>query len=76
MATVNGVLVAIPPPDGYVVDFENPQRRSVTATYTICGVGMTLALFFMLQRLYVKIFIRNKFGVDDGMQNKKCGCRW
>ncbi|KAH6884932.1 hypothetical protein B0T10DRAFT_577330 [Thelonectria olida] len=65
MAEVNGVLVAIPPPDGYVVDFDNPQRNSVTATYVICGIGMTLALFFLLQRLYVKAFIRNTFGVDD-----------
>lgn len=69
MAEINGTLVALPPPEGYVVDFENPQRNSVTVTYVVSGVGMTLALFFLLQRLYVKIFVRNKFGIDDGMQH-------
>lgn len=66
MSVVDGVLVAIPPPEGYVVDFDNPQRTSVEATYVICGIGMTLALFFLFQRLYVKIFVRNNFGIDDG----------
>ncbi|KAI8721245.1 hypothetical protein NCS52_00571600 [Fusarium sp. LHS14.1] len=65
MSLVDGVLVAIPPPEGYVVDFDNPQRTSVEATYVICGIGMTLALFFLFQRLFVKLFVRNNFGIDD-----------
>ncbi|KAM5344600.1 hypothetical protein ACJ41O_013135 [Fusarium nematophilum] len=65
MAEINGTLVAIPPPEGYVVDFNNPQRQAVEATYVICGVGMSLALFFLFQRLYVKLFVRNNFGIDD-----------
>ncbi|KAL6356004.1 hypothetical protein LRP88_09589 [Fusarium phalaenopsidis] len=65
MSVVDGVLVAIPPPEGYVVDFDNPQRTSVEATYVICGIGMALALFFLFQRLYVKMFVRNNFGIDD-----------
>ncbi|KAF7556711.1 hypothetical protein G7Z17_g1234 [Cylindrodendrum hubeiense] len=32
MSEIDGVLVAILPPDGYVVDFDNPQRNSVGAT--------------------------------------------
>ncbi|KAK7415332.1 hypothetical protein QQX98_005976 [Neonectria punicea] len=65
MTEINGTLVAVEPPAGYIVDFDNPQRQAVTATYVICGVGMTLALFFLLQRLFVKIFIRSNFGIDD-----------
>ncbi|KAK4245711.1 hypothetical protein C7999DRAFT_33926 [Corynascus novoguineensis] len=35
--TVNGVPVVMPPPDGYVVDFDNPQRNSVTEAYWLFG---------------------------------------
>lgn len=66
MSIVNGVLVAIPPPEGYVVDFDNPQRNSVLTTYVVATVGMVLAAAFVAQRLYVKAFIRNKLGIDDG----------
>lgn len=66
MSIVNGVLVAIPPPEGYVVDFDNPQRNSVLTTYVVATVGMALAAAFVGQRLYVKAFIRNKLGIDDG----------
>ncbi|KAJ4157626.1 hypothetical protein NW754_009270 [Fusarium falciforme] len=45
-AVVNGVPVAIPPPEGYEVDFDNPQRNSVTAAYWLFGVGNFLALLF------------------------------
>ena len=43
MSIVNGVLVAIEPPEGYVVNFDNPQRNSVMTTYIVSGVGMLLA---------------------------------
>ncbi|KAH7354252.1 hypothetical protein B0T11DRAFT_342368 [Plectosphaerella cucumerina] len=67
MSIVNGVLVAIPPPEGYVVDFDNPQRNSVLTTYVVATVGMVLAAAFVAQRLYVKAFIRNKLGIDDAV---------
>lgn len=67
MAEVNGVLVAIPPPPDYVVNFDNPERNSVEAAYVIAAVGMSLSAFFVFQRFYVKIFIRKKLGFDDGM---------
>ncbi|KLU85267.1 hypothetical protein MAPG_04295 [Magnaporthiopsis poae ATCC 64411] len=66
-AIVNGVPVVMPPPPGYVVDFANPQRNSVEAAYTIGSIGMTLALFFVFQRFYVKLVIRKKVGLDDGL---------
>ncbi|KAH0841683.1 hypothetical protein FOPE_06805 [Fonsecaea pedrosoi] len=65
MAMVNGVLVAIPPPEGYVVDFENPQRRSLPAIYIIAGIGMFLALLFLAQRIYVRLRLFHALGLDD-----------
>lgn len=65
MPVVNGVPVLLPPPDGYVVDFDNPQRRSVKASYIVASIGMVISTFFMLQRLYVKSVLRNNLGVDD-----------
>lgn len=62
---VNGVPVAIPPPEGYVVDFDHPKRQSVLASYLISGIGLTISTAFMLQRLYVKRFLRNTLGFDD-----------
>lgn len=67
MAEINGTIVAIPPPEGYVVDFDNPERNSVAATYAVSSIGIIAAFLFLLQRLYVKAFIRNKLGIDDGM---------
>ncbi|KAE9583294.1 hypothetical protein CGMCC3_g1294 [Colletotrichum fructicola] len=65
MSNTSGVITALPAPEGYVVDFENPQRRDVVETYVVVGIGMFLALLFLLQRLYVKVVIRKKFGLDD-----------
>lgn len=67
MALVNGTMVAIPPPDGYVVDFDNPQRNSVEAAYAVSAVGLTLATMFVGQRLYVKGALRGTLGLDDCM---------
>lgn len=56
-AVVNGVLVTIPPPPGYV------------AAYATGSIGLALALFFVFQRFYVKVVIReekNKVGPEDG----------
>ncbi|KAF4962843.1 hypothetical protein FSARC_9086 [Fusarium sarcochroum] len=65
MAEINGTLVAVAPPEGYVVDFDNPLRNSVMGTYVVSGIGMSLAFFFIVQRLFVKIFVRGNFGIDD-----------
>jgi len=66
-AMVNGVPVALPPPPGYVVDFDNPARNSVTEAYWLFGVGNFMCLLFMLQRAYVKIFIHKRIQIEDGM---------
>ncbi|WQF82932.1 hypothetical protein CDEST_07946 [Colletotrichum destructivum] len=65
MFNTSGVTTALPAPEGYVVDFGNPQRRDVLETYVTLSVGMIVALFFLFQRMYVKIVIRKRFGVDD-----------
>ncbi|OBR08504.1 Integral membrane protein [Colletotrichum higginsianum IMI 349063] len=65
MFNTSGVTTALPAPEGYVVDFGNTQRRSVLETFVTLSVGVVLALLFPFQRLYVKIVIRKRFGVDD-----------
>ncbi|KAI4666660.1 hypothetical protein J4E85_006786 [Alternaria conjuncta] len=67
MATVNGVTTIIPPPDGYEVDFANPQRRLVTETYVVFIVENILALAFLGQRLYTKIRLMKQFQIDDAL---------
>ncbi|KAK4184089.1 hypothetical protein QBC35DRAFT_541191 [Podospora australis] len=63
--TVGGVPVVMPPPEGYVVDFDNPQRNSVTQAYWLFSVGNVLCLLFMLQHLYVRLFLRRQFKLED-----------
>lgn len=65
MALVNGVEVLLPPPEGYVVDFENPTRTAVPLAYWVAGVGIFLSLLFMGQRLYTKLFLMRTIQVED-----------
>jgi hypothetical protein len=65
-AVVNGVPVAIPPPEGYKVDFDNPQRNSVTAAYWLYGVGNFLTVLFIVQRVYVRSSIHKTIRIEDG----------
>lgn len=65
MSVVNGVPVIMPPPEGYVVDFDNPTQRSATAGYWIAGVGNALMLIFMLQRVYVRVSIHRSVKLED-----------
>jgi hypothetical protein len=67
MSTVDGVTTIIPPPDGYEVNFANPQRRLITETYVIFIVENILALAFLGQRLYTKIRLMKQFQIDDGI---------
>ncbi|KAF4992244.1 hypothetical protein FGRMN_7274 [Fusarium graminum] len=58
--TVNGVTVAVLPPEGYIVDFDHPQRRYHMESYVVSGTGMALAFLFVLQYLYVKLWVLRK----------------
>lgn len=65
MPVIDGVTVLIPAPEGYVVDFANPQRRADIATYWVCGIGVFIAILFTIQRLYVKLVIGSGLQIDD-----------
>jgi hypothetical protein len=65
MSNTNGTITIIPPPEGYVVDFENPQTQFVVQGYTVAAVEMTLAFIFLVQRLYTKIVIMKSFQLED-----------
>ncbi|RYP85778.1 hypothetical protein DL769_000886 [Monosporascus sp. CRB-8-3] len=64
--STNGVVTFLPAPEGYDVDFENPQRQYVVQIYSVAAVGNPLALFFLSQRLYTKIFLARGLQIDDG----------
>lgn len=66
MVNVNGTETLIPPPEGYVVDFENPKQQFVIRSYTVASVEMFLAFLFLLQRLYTKVVIMKAFQLEDG----------
>jgi hypothetical protein len=66
MADINGTLVLVPPPPGYPVNFENPQRQLQTQVYTVFVVENLFALIFLIQRLYTKIFLMKLFQIEDG----------
>jgi hypothetical protein len=65
MGDTNGIITIIPAPEGYVVDFENPQMQYVVKSYIVVAVEMTLAFIFLVQRLYTKIAIMKKFQLED-----------
>ncbi|RYP70386.1 hypothetical protein DL771_005507 [Monosporascus sp. 5C6A] len=51
MSVVNGVTVVMPPPEGYVVDFNHPQRQYVQQYHGVYIGGMAVMLFFVAQNL-------------------------
>lgn len=66
MSLTNGVITVLPAPEGYVVDFDNPQRIAVPEAYYISGITTFLGCLMMAQRLYTKIALVRKFQWDDG----------
>ncbi len=65
--SINGVTTVLPPPDGYQVDFEHPQRQYETEMYSVAAVGNLLMFSSLCQRLYTKIFLAKGLQLDDGM---------
>ncbi|KAF1833323.1 hypothetical protein BDW02DRAFT_552717 [Decorospora gaudefroyi] len=55
-----------PPPTGYVVDLENPQRTGVAANMWVGIMGMMLSSLFMGVRIYTKTKLAKNFTADDG----------
>ncbi|KAI1258932.1 hypothetical protein F5Y18DRAFT_323816 [Xylariaceae sp. FL1019] len=55
MSLTNGVLTLLPPPEGYVVNFENPRRTPYgLALVLVYAIGSALSLLGLSQHLYVK----------------------
>lgn len=65
MSMTDGVLTLLPAPDGYVVDFDNPQRQATHEAYWVASVGNVVALLFLMQKLYTKIHLDKRFQTDD-----------
>ncbi|KAK6078494.1 integral membrane protein [Seiridium cupressi] len=63
---VNGVEVLLALPEGYVVDLANPQRKGEHGAYWAYGIGTFLAVLFVGQRLFTRVFIGNGLQIDDG----------
>ncbi|KAF5022704.1 hypothetical protein F66182_5252 [Fusarium sp. NRRL 66182] len=62
----NGVTTFLPPPHGYIVDFDHPQQQDAVEHYLIFGVLGSLAVICLAQRLYTKHYISGSLGIDDG----------
>ncbi|KAI0593523.1 hypothetical protein F4775DRAFT_577415 [Biscogniauxia sp. FL1348] len=63
----DGTVTALPPPGGYVVDFENPQRQFVDALNWTSGAISIVTLLFVCQRLYVSLAVEKRVSLDDGL---------
>ncbi|KAJ3459936.1 hypothetical protein MRS44_016009 [Fusarium solani] len=61
---VQGVEVFMAPPEGYVVDFENPQQHTALVSYILAGVGMVMAMIFFIQYLYVKLWLMQVLDIE------------
>ncbi|KAF5669340.1 monocarboxylate transporter 8 [Fusarium circinatum] len=46
----NGVITFLPPPEGYVVDFDSPQQQDALKHFLIFGILGSLAILCLLQR--------------------------
>ncbi|KAI5922489.1 hypothetical protein F4810DRAFT_673990 [Camillea tinctor] len=62
----DGTITALPPPNDYNVDFENPQRQFVEALDWTSGVLSIVTLLFVCQRLYVTFVVEKRVFLDDG----------
>lgn len=61
----DGVTTFLPPPEGYEVNFDNPQSRYKIHHYLVFGILGPIALFCLAQRLYSKHFLATGLKIDD-----------
>jgi hypothetical protein len=68
MSNSDEVTAVIPAPDGRNVNFDHPTRSWTTIhqIYWIYGSATALALFFLVQNLYVKLYINRKIDIETG----------
>ncbi|KAF5243320.1 hypothetical protein FAUST_2889 [Fusarium austroamericanum] len=70
----NGVTTFLPPPEGYVVDFDNPQKQDAIEHYLVFAILGPIAFLFLVQRLYTKYFILGSWKIDDALIVIAWGC--
>lgn len=58
-------IALLPAPPGYVVDFDNPQRRGVPGCYWVTGVGLVLSTALFAMRTFTKARIVRDFKIED-----------
>ncbi|KAJ4128880.1 hypothetical protein NW768_007402 [Fusarium equiseti] len=63
----NGTTTFLPPPDGYEVDFDKPQKQDAIEHYLVFGILGPFAFLCLLQRLYTKYFILGSLKIDDAL---------
>ncbi|EGU77557.1 hypothetical protein FOXB_11933 [Fusarium oxysporum f. sp. conglutinans Fo5176] len=63
--SINGTEVFRLPPEGYIVNFDNPKQQYALEHYLIFGIGAPIAFIALLQRFYTNIRLRKKIEVDD-----------
>jgi hypothetical protein len=66
MSMTDGILTALPAPEGYEVNFANPPQVGNIPGYIVTGVGLALAGSFLGMRLYTRCLITRNFGLEDG----------
>ncbi|KAG7402564.1 hypothetical protein Forpe1208_v017155 [Fusarium oxysporum f. sp. rapae] len=76
--SINGTEVFRLPPEGYVVDFDNPKQQYALEHYLIFGIGAPIALIALVQRFYTKIRLYKRIQVDDSSiaQRGMCSHSW
>lgn len=62
---VNGVTVLMRPPDGVTPDFDHPQQNHRLQHFLAFGIGGPLALAFLCQRIYTKLYLSKGLQMDD-----------
>lgn len=65
----NGVRTILPCPDGYIVNFADPQQINALPSYLSFGIEAPLATLALIQRFYTKLYLLGGLTVDDGEQN-------
>ena len=52
-------------PEGYTVNFDDPQTTQRNVGMIISIVGMALSTLFILLRVYTKAYLARLWGIDD-----------
>ena len=64
----DGIRTYLEAPEGYEVDFDNPQRHFHLALYAVVGIGNFVALLCLSQQLYTKLVLSKGLQIEDGMR--------